>query len=79
MSENTSDRSPSTTEELLTQLESLTTAGKVELLWDVISLVSQDLSKFNDPVLEHETDILDSICCNIEQRLEEIAAVYGVK
>ncbi len=75
---NASTSSPSSSEQLLAALESLTTAEKMEVLWDVVSLVSQDLGRFNDPVLEHETDILDSVCCNIQQRLEEIEAVYGV-
>jgi hypothetical protein len=78
MNENTSDRSPSATEELLAQFESLATAEKMEVLWDVVSWVSKDLSKFNDPVLERERDILDRICCNIDQHLEELKAIYGV-
>jgi hypothetical protein len=76
MTENAN--SPSIGEELLTTFEQLPTAKKMELLWDVVSLVSQDLSRFKDPVLERETDILDGICCNIDQRLEEIKAIYGV-
>ena len=77
MSEGTSNQS-SSSEELLATFEQLPTAKKMELLWDVVSLVSQDLSRFKDPVLERETDIRDGICCNIDQRLEEIAAIYGV-
>jgi hypothetical protein len=49
----------------------------MELFWDIVSSLDQDLKRFNDPVLIRETDILDAICCNIDSRLEEIRAIYG--
>ncbi len=69
-----------TSEDLIsTAFERLPTAKKMEVFWDIVSSLDQDLKRFSDPVLERETDILDAICCNIEQRLEEIKAVYGVE
>jgi hypothetical protein len=73
------DPIPTSEDLITTSFERLPTAKKMEVFWDIVSSLDQDLKRFSDPVLDRETDILDGICCNIEQRLEEIKAVYGVE
>ncbi len=66
-----------TDEQFLATFEKLPTTQKMEAFWDLVTALSADLSRFNDPVLTRETDILDAICSNIDSRLEEIKAIYG--
>lgn len=51
----------------------------MELFADFIYALNEDFSKLNDPVLTREMDVLDGIYSNIESRLEEIAALYGLE
>lgn len=62
-------------ENLTSLFESMPVTEKVDVLEDLISLLSTDLP--DDPVLNNQTDLLDSICCNIVSRIDEIKAVYG--
>ncbi len=70
---------PTNQELLITAYEHLPTVDKVSVFEDIVCTLSADLARFDDPVLTRELDILDSIVGNIEQRLEEIKAVYGVE
>ena len=77
----TPEKQPSapTSEELLTSaFERLSSERKVEVFGELIYLLYEDLStKFNDPVLINNADLLDTLHSNISSRLEEIAAIYG--
>lgn len=71
--------SESSTQDLITSaFEQLPRQKKVEVVQELAYLLSEDLSSLNDPVLDRETDVLCGICDNVERRLEEIKAVYGV-
>ena len=72
------DNTPNPEDLLAAAFQRLSSAKKVEVFGELVYLLYEDLSKFNDPVLTRETDILDGISSNIESRLEEIKAVYGV-
>jgi hypothetical protein len=66
-------------EDLITSaFEQLPRQKKVEVIQELAYILSQDLGHLNDPVLDRETDILCGLSDNIEQRLEEIKAIYGV-
>jgi len=76
----TPDNQPSTpsSEELLAaSFERLSSERKVEVFGELVYLLYEDLSKFNDPVLTNNADLLDTLHSNISSRLEEIAAIYG--
>jgi hypothetical protein len=81
MTENNAGEPSTHTSEglLLAGFERLPTAKKVSVFEDIIYALNEDLRRFNDPVLVHNLDILDGICCNIEQRLEEIKEIYGME
>ncbi len=71
--------SESSAQDLITSaFEQLPRQKKIELFQELAYILSQDLEHLSDPVLDREVDILCGICDNIDQRLEEIAAIYGV-
>jgi len=78
---NTPDNQPSapSSEKLLTSaFERLSSERKVEVFGELIYLLYEDLStKFNDPVLTDNADLLDTLHSNISSRLEEIEKIYG--
>ena len=66
-------------QELLAAFEHLPTAKKVDLFEEAMCLMTDALSRLDDPVLDRELDILDGIHSNIRGRLDEIKAIYGVE
>ena len=79
---NTPENQPSapTSEELLASaFERLLTSRKVEVFGELVYLLYEDLSKFNDPVLTDNADLLDTLHSNISSRLEEIEKIYGTQ
>jgi hypothetical protein len=70
---------PTNADLITSAFEGLSTAEKMEVFWNIVSSLDQDLKRFNDPVLGRELDILDGITSNIDGRLEEIAAIHGVR
>ncbi len=78
----TPDNQPSapSSEKLLTSaFERLSSERKVEVFGELIYLLYEDLSKFNDPVLTDNADLLDTLHSNISSRLEEIEKIYGTQ
>ena len=78
MIENNADN-PTSEDLMIATFERMPTAKKMELFADFIYALNEDFSKLNDPVLTREMDVLDGIYSNIESRLEEIAAIYGLE
>jgi hypothetical protein len=66
------------TEQLLSAFEQLPTAEKIELFEDIVCVLDTDLSRLKDPVLSNQSELLDIVCTNLTQRLEELRAIYGV-
>jgi hypothetical protein len=78
---NTPENNPSTltSEELLIAgFKRLSTAKKLELIWDFVYELNEDFNKLNDPVLSREMDFLDGVLSNVDTRIEEIEKIYGL-
>ena len=72
--------SESSAEDLIAStFEQLPRQKKALAMQELAYILSQDLEVLNDPVLDRETDILCGLSDNIERRLEEIKAIYGVE
>ncbi len=78
MTEN-NENNPSSEDLMIAAFSQMPTVKKMEILADFIYELNQDFEKLNDPVLRREMDVLDGIYSNVESRLEEIAAIYGVQ
>jgi hypothetical protein len=78
MTEN-NENNPSSEDLMIAAFSQMPTVKKLEILADFIYELNQDFEKLNDPVLRREMDVLDGIYSNVESRLEEIAAIYGVQ
>ncbi len=63
---------------IVSAFEQLPTKEKLEVFEDIAYSLGEHLSRFNDPVFEREVDIISSLAGNLQQRLEEIAEIYGV-
>jgi hypothetical protein len=69
---------PTSDELLIAGFKRLSTAKKMELIWDFVYELNEDFSKLNDPVLSREMDFLDGVLCNVDTRIEEIEKIYGL-
>lgn len=72
---------PTTTSEnlMIAAFSRMPTVKKMEILADFIYSLNEDFRKLNDPVLIREMDVLNGICSNVESRIEELTAIYGMQ
>lgn len=64
---------------LAVAFEQLPTREKLSVFEDVLAALSDDLGRFNDPVLGRELDVMGGLCSNLQNRLQELVAVYGMQ
>ena len=75
---DTPDHTPTREKLVTTAFERLPTAKKLEVFEDILGILTEDLSRLNDPNLEDQTGTLGDIFFNITMRIDEIATVYGL-